>query len=521
MTSTPMPEPTVQPTGSTMANGAPAASDRNSLSLSPNGPLLLHDVHLVDTLAHFNRENVPERRPHAKGAGAFGEFETTADVTRWTRAALFQPGVRTRMLARFSTVAGELGSPDTWRDVRGFSLKFYTSEGNYDLVGNNTPVFFVRDPMKFAHFIRSQKRLPDSGLRDNTMQWDFWTLNPESAHQVTYLMGDRGLPKTWRHMNGYGSHTYMWINAAGERFWVKYHFHSLQGVENLTGSEAEKIAGADADFHRRDLFNAIKAGDFPRWRLSVQVMPYEDAKTYRFNPFDLTKVWPHADYPLHEVGVMTLNENPVNFFAQIEQAAFAPSNTVPGIGFSPDKMLLGRVFAYADAHRARIGTNFDQLPVNQPVVETNTYHADGAMTYHHTGAAAVYAPNSMGRPYADFEGRVDDGWEADGEMVRQAYTLHAEDDDFGQAGALVRDVFSQEERDRLVDTVSTILCDGVVEPVLERAFWYWKSIDATVGAAIEARVRGGADGPNPGFHTEEARSEAAGAIEQENTHAEG
>ncbi|MEO9180895.1 MAG: catalase, partial [Acidimicrobiales bacterium] len=415
-------------TGSTMVNGAQAESDRNSLSLSPNGPLLLHDVHLVETLAHFNRENIPERRPHAKGAGAFGTFEVTHDVSRYTKAAVFQPRATSRMLARFSTVAGELGSPDTWRDVRGFALRFYTTEGNYDLVGNNTPVFFVRDPMKFPHFIRSQKRLPDSGLRDATMQWDFWTHTPESSHQVTYLMGDRGLPRTWRHMNGYGSHTYMWTNTDGERYWVKYHFHTNQGMAFLSNAEAEELAGKDADYHRRDLHSSIARGEFPQWTLSIQVMPYEEAADYRFNPFDLTKVWPHSDYPLIPVGTMTLNENPQNFFAQMEQAGFAPSNVVPGIGFSPDKMLLGRVFAYGDAHRARIGTNFHQLPVNQPLVKRNDYTFDGNMVYDHSGAESVYAPNSFGRGYSDLEGVVAEGWEADGAMVRQAYLLHAEDD---------------------------------------------------------------------------------------------
>ena len=320
-------------------------------------------------MAHFNRERVPERNVHAKGSGAFGVFETTEDVSAYTKAALFQPGAQTEMLARFSTVAGEQGSPDTWRDPRGFALKFYTSEGNYDLVGNNTPVFFIRDTMKFPHFIRSQKRRGGSGLRDNDMQWDFWTLNPESAHQVTYLMGDRGMPASWREMNGYGSHTFMWVNAAGEKFWVKYHFHSDQGIRNLTQEAANEIAGEDADFHRRDLQEAIDDGDFPSWTLSVQVMPYEDAKTYRFNPFDLTKVWPHSDYPLIKVGTMTLNKNPDNFFAQIEQASFAPSSIVPGIAFSPDKMLLGRVFAYADTQRYRIGPNYQQLPVNRHRVE--------------------------------------------------------------------------------------------------------------------------------------------------------
>ncbi|HLT44486.1 MAG TPA: catalase, partial [Luteimonas sp.] len=323
---------------STTGAGAPAPSDRNSLTMGPDGPILLHDVHLVEQLAHFNREKVIERQPHAKGSGAFGVFETTGDVSKYTKASLFQPGARTDLLLRFSTVAGEQGSPDTWRDVRGFSIKFYTAEGNYDLVGNNTPVFFVRDPMKFPHFIRSQKRLPDSGLRDNHMQWDFWTSNPETAHQVAYLMGPRGLPRTWRHMNGYGSHTYLWINAAGEKSWVKYHFHTEQGMEFLDNAGAVEMAGLDADFHRRDLFGAIARGEFPKWKLSVQVMPYADAKTYRFNPFDLTKVWPHADYPLIPVGTLTLNRNPENFFAQVEQAAFSPGNTVPGIGLSPDKM---------------------------------------------------------------------------------------------------------------------------------------------------------------------------------------
>jgi catalase len=488
---------------STTGSGAPAVSDRNSLTIGPDGPILLHDVHFLEQMAHFNREKVPERQPHAKGAGAFGVFETTADVSRYTCAALFQPGARTEMLARFSTVAGEAGSPDTWRDVRGFSLKFYTSEGNYDLVGNNTPIFFVRDPMKFPHFIRSQKRLPDSGLRDNHMQWDFWTLNPESAHQVTYLMGDRGLPRTWRHMNGYGSHTYMWVNGAGERFWVKYHFHTQQGMECFTNAEAMEMAGRDADYHRRDLFEAIAEGNFPVWKLSVQVMPYDDARTYRFNPFDLTKIWPHSDYPLIEVGTMTLNRNPDNFFAEIEQAAFSPGNVVPGIGLSPDKMLLGRAFAYNDAQRNRIGTNFHQLPVNRSRAPLNTYMFDGQMTYEHSGNQPVYAPNSAGRPWADESGRVDDGWEADGEMVRAAYTLRRDDDDFSQPGALVREVFDDAQRERLVETVAGSLLGGVRAPVLDRAFEYWKNVDPDIGRRIEAKVRAGA-APEPAAGMSEA-----------------
>ncbi len=475
-------------TGSTTQAGIPAVSDRNSLTIGPNGPILLHDHHLVETLAHFNRMNVPERRPHAKGSGAFGEFETTEDVSQYTKAALFQPGVKTRVLHRFSTVAGELGSPDTWRDVRGFALKFYTTEGNFDLVGNNTPVFFLRDPMKFPHFIRSQKRLPDSGLRDATMQWDFWTQNPESAHQVTYLMGDRGLPKSWRTMNGYSSHTYMWVNEAGERYWVKYHFISQQGVENLGAAEAEALAGSDAEYHRRDLFDAIARGEFPKWDLYVQVMPYAEARNYRFNPFDLTKTWSKKDYPRIKVGTLTLNENPTNHFAQIEQAAFSPANMVPGTGNSPDKMLLGRNFAYADAQRYRIGTNFQQLPVNAPINEVHSYNFDGNMTFEHRGAASTYVPNSFGDSWSDQEGPIDNGWEADGEMVRQAYNLHAEDDDFGQPGTLYREVFDDGDRERFLATLTGQGKAIANDTVLENFFKYWASVDADLGAKLRVAV---------------------------------
>ena len=314
--------------------GIPVASDEHSLTVGPDGPILLQDHYLIEQMANFNRERIPERQPHAKGGGAFGKFVTTHDVSAYTKAALFQNGVETEMLARFSTVAGERGSPDTWRDPRGFALKFYTSEGNFDLVGNNTPVFFLRDPMKFQHFIRSQKRRAANNLRDHDMQWDFWTLSPESAHQVAWLMGDRGIPKSWRQMNGYSSHTYMWINADGERFWVKYHFKTDQGVDFLTQDEADRLAGADADYHQRDLYDSIEGGDHPSWTLKVQIMPFEEAKTYRFNPFDLTKVWPHGDYPLHEVGKMTLNRNVTDYHTEIEQAAFEPNNTVPGTGLS-------------------------------------------------------------------------------------------------------------------------------------------------------------------------------------------
>lgn len=478
---------------STTESGERRESDAYSLSVGPDGPLLLHDVALVQKLARFDRERIPERSPHAKGSGAFGEFEVTGDVSEYTKAGFLQPGAKTRTLTRFSTVAGELGSPDTWRDVRGFSTRFYTDEGNFDMVGNNTPIFFLRDAMKFPDFIHSQKRLPDSGLRDNNMQWDFWTLSPESAHQVAYLMGDRGLPRTWRNMNGYSSHTYMWTNEDGEKFWVQYHFHTDQGVENMTNDEAALMAGTDADFHRRDLFNAIKEGNYPSWTLSVQVMPYEEAKDYRFNPFDLTKTWSHKDYPLIEVGKLTLKENPTNHYAEIEQAAFSPSNTVPGTGLSPDKMLLARVFSYPDAQRNRVGTNYNQLPVNAPISTTNSYDKEGAMQYHHTGAAPVYAPNSYGRAYQAEEYAPETGWEADGEMVRAAYTLHPEDDDWGQAHVLVREVFTEDQRDRLVETVAGSLVGQVEEPVLSRVFQYWKNIDAEVGQRIEDHYHGQTD----------------------------
>ncbi len=384
----------------TTDGGAPVPSVEHSLSVGPDGPLLLQDHYLIEQMANFNRERIPERQPHAKGGGAFGHFEVTADVSKYTRAAFLQPGTKTDTLIRFSTVAGERGSPDTWRDPRGFSLKFYTSEGNFDMVGNNTPVFFLRDPMKFQNFIRSQKRMQATNLRDHHMQWDFWTLVPESAHQVTWLMGDRGIPKTWRNMNGYSSHTYSWVNAEGEMFWVKYHFKTDQGVDFLTQEDADRLAGEDGDYHQRDLYTSIQDGNFPSWSLKVQIMPFEEAKTYRFNPFDLTKVWPHSDYPLIDVGKLVLDRNVTDYHAEIEQAAFEPNNIVPGTGLSPDKMLLARGFSYADAHRARLGVNYKQIPVNEPHVEVNSYSKDGAMRIRNV-TDPVYAPNSMGGPVAD------------------------------------------------------------------------------------------------------------------------
>lgn len=475
---------------SQLMNGAPVRSERHSLTAGANGPTMLHDISFVETMAHFDRERVPERVVHAKGAGAFGVFECTEDVSAYTKAAVFTKGEKTPMLARFSTVAGEQGSPDTWRDPRGFALKFYTREGNYDLVGNNTPIFFIRDAMQFPHFIHSQKRRGATGLRDNNMQWDFWTSAPESAHQVTYLMGMRGIPRDYRHMNGYGSHTYMWVNEAGERFWVKYHFISDQGVEGLTDAEAQKIAGEEPDAHRKDLYEAIERGDFPSWTLKVQVIPYEDAKNYRINIFDVTKTVPMEDYPRITVGKMTLNKIPENFFAEIEQAAFSPSNLVPGIGLSPDKMLLGRVFSYADTQRHRIGANYQQLPVNEARIAISTYQQDGPMAYAHNGDATPYAPNGMGRGYADAGQGLEESWGLDDtELVRAAQPLQSEeDDDFTQAGILVRKVFSDSERDAFVTAVKNHLLNGVSEPVLSRAFEYWKKVDAEIGQRIEEAV---------------------------------
>jgi catalase len=465
--------------------GIPAASDNHSLSVGSNGPLLLQDHYLIQKMAQFNRERVPERVVHANGGGAFGFFESTENISQFTKAKVFQKGKKTESLVRLSTVAGEQGAADTQRDPRGFAIKFYTEDGNWDMVGNNTPVFFIRDPSKFSDFIHSQKRRADNHLRDNNMQWDFWSLRTESAHQVTWLMGDRGLPKSWRHMDGFSSHTFSWINAAGEKFWVKYHFKTDQGVEFFTQAEGDAMSGQDSEYHKRDLYTAIKNSDHPSWTVSVQVMPFAEAVDYRFNPFDLTKVWPHRDYPLIKIGRWVLDRNPDNYFAQIEQASFEPANLVPGMGASPDKMLQGRLFSYPDAHRYRIGTNYLQLPVNQPKSPVNSYNKDGAMRYENS-TDPVYAPNSYGGPVADAEyaSEIDFSIE-DAEMVRAAQALHKEDDDWGQAGTLVRHVLDDAARARLVSNIVGHLGDGVVEPVLSRSIQYWKNVDADLGAKVE------------------------------------
>jgi catalase len=479
-----------QPRPTTTDAGIPVASDTFSLTVGPDGPILLQDHYLIEQMANFNRERIPERQPHAKGHGAFGYLEVTNDVSEFTRAAVFQPGTKTDTLIRFSTVAGERGSPDTWRDPRGFAVKMYTSEGNLDIVGNNTPVFFLRDPMKFQHFIRSQKRRVDTGLRDNDMQWDFWTLVPESAHQVTWLMGDRGIPRTWRHMNGYSSHTYSWTNAVGEIFWVKYHFITDQGIEFLPQADADEMAGKDADYHQRDLVNAIRRGEYPSWTLKVQIMPFKEANTYRYNPFDLTKVWPHADYPLHEVGKLVLDRNVADTHAEMEQAAFEPNNQVPGTGLSPDRMLLARGFSYADAHRARLGVNYKQIPVNSPRSNVDSYSKDGVMRVRNA-TDPVYAPNSYGGPRADSNRAAEVRWHTDGDMLRAAYTLRPQDDDWRQAGTLVRDVLDGAARERLVGNIVGHLLNGVSEPVLQRSFEYWRNVDKALGDQVEKGVRAG------------------------------
>ena len=483
----------------TTDSGIPAESDEYSLTVGRAGPTVLHDHYLVQKMQHFNRERVPERVVHAKGSGAHGFFEVTEDVTWFTRASfLARVAKRTPVFARFSTVAGEQGSADTVRDPRGFALKFYTDEGNFDLVGNNTPVFFVRDATKFQDFIHSQKRLPDTGMRSNDMQWDFWTLSPESAHQVAVLMSDRGTPLSYRTMNGYGSHTYSTVNAKGERFWVKYHFKTVQGVQNFTDAEAKAMTAEDPDFHRRDLFDAISAGDAPEWRLEMQVMPFEEAADYRFNPFDLTKVWPHADYAPVQVGRLVLDRNPSNFFAEVEQAAFSPANLVPGTGLSPDRMLMGRVFSYHDTHLHRIGPNYEQLPINAPKVEVHSYNKDAAMAYRHAGSQPVYAPNSYGGPEADPAKAGAVAWTVESaELVRAAYEKHSEDDDFGQTGTMYRDVMTDTDRDHLVGNIVGHAGDHVTEPVQLRVVAYWSSVDPELGARVAAGL--GRDTSTPAY----------------------
>jgi catalase len=471
--------------------GTLAPSDEFSQSVGLSGPLLLQDQYLIQKMAQFNRERVPERVVHAKGGGAYGTLTITEDVSQFTKARLFAKGAKTDLLIRFSTVAGELGSADSVRDPRGFAIKFYTDQGNYDLVGNNTPIFFIRDPQKFQDFIHSQKRRSDTHTRDNNMQWDFWTLSPESAHQVTFLMSDRGTPKTWRNMNGYGSHTFLWYNAAGEKFWVKYHIKTDQGIDSFTLAEAAAMVTQDPDFHLRDLHTAVARGDHPSWTVQVQVMPFAEAADYRFNPFDLTKIWPHADYPPIAIGTIKLTRNPDNYFAEIEQAAFEPANFVPGIGASPDKMLQGRLFSYQDTHRYRIGTNYLQLPVNQPRSPVHSYNKDGAMRYVNP-PDPTYAPNSVGGPVADPSVWQGEEYYVAGEIMRSAYMSHAEDDDFVQPRALWERVMSETDQEHLVENICAHAgAPEVTTEMKARVVEYWRHVHPELGAQVGKGLDGG------------------------------
>ncbi len=470
----------------TTASGSPVADNQNSLSAGPRGPLLMQDFHLIEKLAHFNRERIPERVVHAKGAGAYGVFRVTADVTPYCKAAFLSAvGKETEVFLRFSTVGGEKGSADAERDPRGFAVKFYTEEGNYDLVGNNTPVFFVRDPLKFPDFIHTQKRNPATNLKDPTAVWDFFSLSPETMHQLTILFSDRGTPRSYRHMDGFSSHTFSWINAAGERFWVKYHFKTRQGIENFTAEQAVRMAGIDPDHATRDLFASIADGDVPAWRVAVQIMPERDADGYRLDPFDLTKVWPHADYPLVEIGELVLNRNPENYFAEVEQSAFSPANVVPGISFSPDRMLQGRLFAYADAHRYRLGANHGLLPVNRPhAAEARTYQRDGAMRLDGNGGGGPnYEPNSFGGPAQD-PSRAEPPLRLSGDAAR--YDHRAGNDDYAQAGALFR-LIGAEAQERLMDNIAGSLGQAP-RFIQERQLRHFLAADPAYGAGIARRL---------------------------------
>ena len=463
--------------------GMPVDDDQNTLTAGATGPSLLQDVHLLEKLAHFDRERIPERVVHAKGAGAYGYFEVTHDVTKYTTAKfLSEVGKRTEVFVRFSTVGGEKGSADSERDPRGFAVKFYTEEGNYDMVGNNTPVFFIRDPLKFPDFIHTQKRHPETNLKDADMFWDFLSLTPESIHQVTILFSDRGTPRSYRHMNGYSGHTFKWYNAKGENCWVKIHFKTDQGIQNFTREEAGRVAAEDPDQATRDLYEAIERGEYPSWTVYVQIMTPEQAAEFRFNPFDITKVIPHGDFLLQPVGRMILNRNPENYFAEVEQSAFSPGNFVPGIGPSPDKLLQGRLFSYQDTHRHRLGPNYHLIPVNSPKsVEANTYQRDGLMrTDDNGGGNPNYYPNTMGGPEPRPE-VAEPPFEVSGNAARQPYT-HP-NDDFVQAGDLYRKVMSDQDRTNLIGNIVAHLSGAQKRFQLRQTALFYKA-DAEYGRRV-------------------------------------
>ncbi len=473
----------------TTAAGIPVSDNQTSLTAGKKGPVLLQDHYLLEKLAHFNRERIPERVVHAKAAGAYGTFTVTEDITKYTKARIFsEVGKKTEVLGRFSTVAGEKGSADTVRDVRGFALKFYTEEGNWDLVGNNTPVFFIRDAIKFPDFIHTQKRDPQTNCKSDIMQWDFWSQVPESLHQVTILFSDRGIPAGIPFMNGYGSHTYSFINAQNERFWVKFHFKTQQGIKNMKPAEADKLAGENPDYHTEQLFKTIEKGDFPKWTMKVQIMPEADADDYDWNPFDLTKVWPHADYPLIEVGELELNRNPQNYFAEVEQAAFAPSNVVPGISFSPDKMLQARIFSYADAHRYRLGVNYERLPVNAPRASKvqNKYQRDGQMRFDDNGGAGPnYEPNSFDAPVEDHD--YDEPplkISGDAERYEQKRGV---DEDYIQPGNLFR-LMSKNQQQELIENIVKSL-KKVPKEIQKKMIEHFRKADQSYGDGVAQALK--------------------------------
>ncbi|WP_376843105.1 catalase [Bordetella pertussis] len=466
----------------TTAAGAPVADNNNTMTAGQRGPALLQDVWFLEKLAHFDRERIPERVVHAKGSGAYGTFTVTHDISRYTRARIFaEVGKQTPLFLRFSTVAGERGAADAERDVRGFAIKFYTDEGNWDLVGNNTPVFFIRDPLKFPDFIHTQKRDPKTNLRNATAAWDFWSLNPESLHQVTILMSDRGLPQNYRQQHGFGSHTYSFVNDAGERFYVKFHFKSQQGIACYTDGEAAELVGRDRESAQRDLFQNIEQGQFPRWTLKVQVMPEAEAATYHINPFDLTKVWPHADYPLIEVGVLELNKNPENYFAEVEQAAFTPANVVPGIGFSPDKMLQGRLFSYGDTHRYRLGINHHQIPVNAPRCPFHSFHRDGMGRVDGNGGATLnYEPNSFGE-WREAKHAAEPPLALDGQAADR-WNHRVDEDYYSQPGALFR-LMNDDQKQQLFGNIGRHMA-GVPEEIQRRQLEHFRRADPAYAAGV-------------------------------------
>lgn len=471
----------------THATGAPVVNNQNIQTAGPRGPALLQDVWLLEKLAHFNREVIPERRIHSKGAGAYGTFTVTHDITSFTKASLFADiGITTPVFVRFSTMAGERGAADLERDTRGFAIKFYTSQGNWDLVGNNTPVFFVRDPLRFPDLSHAIKREPRSGLRSAQSMWDLWTLVPEALHQVTLLMSDRGIPRSYRHMHGFGCHTFSLVNEQNTRHWVKFTLRTMQGIDNLLDEDAIAQIGVDRDQSQRDLFESIERGDFPKWRLYVQVMKEAEATALAFNPFDVTKVWPHCDYPLIEVGVLELHQNPLNYFAEVEQVAFSPANLVPGIGFSPDKVLQARLFAYADAQRYRLGSNFSHIPVNAPKCPLHSYHRDGSMRVDgNLGATLHYSPNSSGEWPEQFS--VPETSMAIDATVAGHWDHRIDNDYFSQPGALFR-LMSQDERHRLYENTARSMA-GTSQQTQRLHVLNCSKADSAYGNGVEAALK--------------------------------